>query len=341
MFNVYMIKNLVNGLCYIGVTSDIKDRLSHHLSELRHNRHGNDLLQEDFNIYGESNFEITILEQFDDVDSVADKEIYYIAKYNSCDCGYNKTGGGEGYGKRAYTEKSLNLARERMLGNTYGLGKSRTEEQRKNYSDSWHTSRTKEQLDEHSNRAKAVLCDLWKTDSFREKMKSIHTGNTWGKGRIVSEEQRKKLSTMQQGENNSFFGKHHTDRTKKIISEKAKSFYSDANNREKHRQSVLNFIHTDEYRQKQSMLSRGRSRIGTTEKDAINIRYRYLCGHSPVDISKDYPKISLSALKKICYATTWKHLPNTKEELYNMLINYQSKEESLEGLETKLVDQNG
>lgn len=43
----------------------------------------------------------------------------------------------------------------------------------------------------------------------------------------------------------------------------------------------------------------------------------------------------MSGLKKICKNYSWKHLPYTKKELYNMLINYQSKKEFLEGLETR------
>ena len=85
---------------------------------------------------------------------------------------------------------------------------------------------------------------------------------------------------------------------------------------------------SDEYREKQRKLSTGRS-IKTTELDAINIRYRYLCGDKPADIHKIYTKLSLSGLKKICYNNSWKHLPNTKEDLYNMLINYQHKQKYL------------
>lgn len=58
-------------------------------------------------------------------------------------------------------------------------------------------------------------------------------------------------------------------------------------------------------------------------------------------ILKDYPKLTKSGISKICYNMSWKHLPNTKEEIHNMLINYHTKEESLEGLETRLVVQNG
>ena len=100
------------------------------------------------------------------------------------------------------------------------------------------------------------------------------------------------------------------------------------------REAILKFIHTDEYRQKQSKLSQGRSKK-TTEFDALNIRYRYLCGESIPSIHKDYNKLSESGLKKICKNYSWKYLPYTKKELYNMLINYQSKKEFLEGLETR------
>lgn len=89
-----------------------------------------------------------------------------------------------------------------------------------------------------------------------------------------------------------------------------------------------------DYRLKQAKLSTGRSNK-TSEFDALTIWYRYICGESPISIHEYFSKLSFSGLKKICYNVTLKHLPNTKDELYNKLINYHSQEKSCEGLETR------
>ena len=58
---VYQIKNKITGRSYIGQTKNLHQRMIAHLSALRRNAHSNYLLQEDFNIYGESAFEVNIL----------------------------------------------------------------------------------------------------------------------------------------------------------------------------------------------------------------------------------------------------------------------------------------
>lgn len=342
MYWVYSIRNLVNDKRYIGITNNIKGRIYYHKYELRNNKHKNLKLQRAYNKYGSDNFEFSILEEIDthDRDKVANMEIYYIKLYNSCDNGYNQTYGGDNYGHRIITDDIREKLSKAMLGNSFGLGRIRSEEQREHYSDTWHKSRSEKYLQEHKERASKLLKKLWSLDEFKLKMVERNKGNNFNLGHSMSNEQKKFLSELQSGENNSFYGKHHTEETKNIIREKVNLYYSNDENRKSHRNKILEFIHTDEYRKKQSELSKGRSNK-TSEFDALNIRYRYLLGENVSVILKDYPQLTKSGLSKICYNLTWKHLPNTKEELYNMLINYQTKEESLEGLETRLVVQNG
>lgn len=59
---VYVLKNIVNNKSYIGSSSNIGNRITKHMSLLRHNKHDNNLLQKDFNLYGEKSFIIGILE---------------------------------------------------------------------------------------------------------------------------------------------------------------------------------------------------------------------------------------------------------------------------------------
>lgn len=57
---VYGIKSKITNKVYIGSTKHIQRRLMKHFNELFHNRHKTKELQEDFNKYGFSNFEIVI-----------------------------------------------------------------------------------------------------------------------------------------------------------------------------------------------------------------------------------------------------------------------------------------
>ena len=290
MFWVYSISNKVNGKRYIGVTNNIKSRWSTHRNRLLKGNHVNKYLQSDYNKYGVDNFVYEILEEISNDcsdDYVADREIYYISKYNSCDEGYNMTYGGDGYGRRIMSD----VLRK-----------------------------------EYTERISNISKNLWNQDWFRNKMLELNKGNKYNLGKHASEETRKKISDSRIGEKNPFYGKHHTEESKQKMKEKLKDYYNNEENMAKHKEAISKFIHSEEYRNKQSKLSSGRSNK-TSELDALNIRYRYLCGEKPRFILKDFPKLTSSGLKKICQNVTWKHLPNTKEELYNMLINYQTNQE--------------
>lgn len=92
---IYMIKNKVNGMVYIGQTRQGKKRWTQHRTELRNNKHYNTHLQNSWNRYGEDNFEFSVVE-YCELDDLNDKERYWISRYNSmCSVyGYNNESGG-------------------------------------------------------------------------------------------------------------------------------------------------------------------------------------------------------------------------------------------------------
>lgn len=173
---IYSITNKINNKKYIGVTKDLDTRKRKHFWELKNNRHSNEKLQRDYNIFGASAFEVEILEELKYATKKEGfkKEVFYIGKYNSCDDGYNMSYGADGSNLSQITDDTREKHRQKMLGNTYWLGRKHTEETKKKIGD--------------VHRGKTVKA------STRKKL---------------SEKAKKKT-----GEKNPFYGKQHTDRTK-------------------------------------------------------------------------------------------------------------------------------
>ena len=60
---IYRIKNKVNGAVYIGQAINIRLRVTHHRSLLNKGKHTNKLLQEDWNLFGESSFTVKTIKK--------------------------------------------------------------------------------------------------------------------------------------------------------------------------------------------------------------------------------------------------------------------------------------
>lgn len=112
---IYCIKNNVNKKMYIGQSSDIYWRWTHHKSDLNHNRHHNSYLQNAWNKYGEDVFEFFILEECcaDQLNSLEEEWIRClrtnVSEINSS--GYNLDFGGQGIRGYKHTEEEINKMR--------------------------------------------------------------------------------------------------------------------------------------------------------------------------------------------------------------------------------------
>ena len=167
---IYKIENLINHKVYVGQSQNIFNRWKSHLNDLNHDKHYNPHLQRAWNKYSENNFKFEIIECCD-IDSLDEREIYWIAYFDSFKNGYNQNIGGDGNRGWIISEESKLRMSENHTDvsgvNNPMYGKS--------------------------------LYDVLNEDEVKE----------W----------KHKISVANSGENNSFYGKHHTDETKAKISQ--------------------------------------------------------------------------------------------------------------------------
>lgn len=95
--NIYKIVNCVNEKVYIGKTfNSIYVRFKEHLRDSRRVTQEHRKLYSAIRKHGELNFTVELVEENIPEDLVSEKEIEYIAKYDSYHNGYNSTLGGDG-----------------------------------------------------------------------------------------------------------------------------------------------------------------------------------------------------------------------------------------------------
>lgn len=323
MKTIYSITNKVNGKRYIGMSSQVSRRWINHKYHLKVGDHRNNLLQDEWNLFGSNSFLFEILEQCDcSIRDLETKEQEYIKLFDSYNNGYNKTLGGRGAFGYVMSEELRLKQHYSMLGNTYSLGKIKSKVTRLRMSES---GKRRKDIDDLRIKSRLKMKRLWSYDWFRCKMKKLNSGNKYNLGKHLSDNTKKLLSEMRTGTNNPFYGRTHTQETRDIISASSKSKWQD----EKYRKSQLEIkkviMNSDEYKETMSLAVRGENNgnASLSTIDALHIRLRYLNGDKPRFILKDYPFMSNSGLKKVCHNDSWKHLPNTISELESMIINYQ------------------
>ena len=88
---IYRIICLINNKIYIGSSVDYKSRKRAHLNDLKRNGHHSITLQRAWNKYGKDNFIFEIIERIVDVNSILEREQYYldIMKPYDKNIGYN------------------------------------------------------------------------------------------------------------------------------------------------------------------------------------------------------------------------------------------------------------
>lgn len=97
MFYIYKITNDVNDKVYVGKTSmSIDRRWGVHRRDSKKERCKKRPLYSAIREYGVEHFSIELIETVDDAVVASEREMYWIGRYNSFECGYNATLGGLG-----------------------------------------------------------------------------------------------------------------------------------------------------------------------------------------------------------------------------------------------------
>jgi group I intron endonuclease len=199
---IYEIKNTVNGKRYVGRTSRYRARTSRHKSDLRNNTHHNSSLQRDWGEFGEPAFTFSILSEVENLedavfaeqsllDSGRGKDLYNIGPST---CGDNLT---------------FNPDRDDIVSRITDAINERYESMSPEDRKVIHGS--------HIN----GMTGRTHSDEVKSAARERALGNSWAKGHKRTPEQREKLSKVaseRTGDKNSFYGKKHTEETKRALS---------------------------------------------------------------------------------------------------------------------------
>ena len=219
---IYLIKNKVNGKCYVGQTQKEKgfdyryycsgegiERVyNYHKSLREHNRSYNEHLLRSIEKYGFKAFEvIKYLDYAFSLEELNIKEKVYIQLYNSLKNGYNETLGGEGTEGRPHSEETRQKISEANKGGNHPMyGK-------------YHTEETKQKMSKIKKGENNPMHGNHHSEEVKQK---IREGN---KGKHLSNEAKQKISEAKKGENNPMYGNHHSEEAKQKISEARKGKY--------------------------------------------------------------------------------------------------------------------
>lgn len=169
-------------MSYIGQTGmNFGDRWDHHRVMLRANKHGNRLLQDDWNKYGEQSFVFEPVEIVDDTTYLDDLEEYYIAIAKSEHKAYNLTDGGK---EPVWKGKHLSESTKRKIGEKnreHMTGRKLSDETRKKMSESQKARvYSEEEKLAYSLRAREMHTGQHVAESTKEKLRKINQDNPPG-----------------------------------------------------------------------------------------------------------------------------------------------------------------
>lgn len=114
---IYLIKCLVNNKIYIGSSVNLRNRINRHYNDLINNKHSSKHLQNAFNLHGDENFIVEVLE-FCDREELLLKEQHFLDLYKPWDrkIGYNTCDVAGSPSKRVLSDEHKNKISEGLKG---------------------------------------------------------------------------------------------------------------------------------------------------------------------------------------------------------------------------------
>jgi group I intron endonuclease len=199
MTGIYKIRNIINNDYYIGSAKNIKRRWDRHRCGLRNNKHENIILQRAWNKYGEENFVFEIIENCE-INMLLELEQKYLNLKPVYNIGITASGGDNISNNP--NKNNIIIKMKKSLSNT--IQNMNEIERKLTY------SRPMEKNPNWKGGISVKYCSCGKKIAPENKF-------------CIKCLPRKK-------ENNPFYNKHHTNETKKILSEKRKGKYSGTQN---------------------------------------------------------------------------------------------------------------
>lgn len=190
IYQIYLITNTETNQMYIGQVIRTKGyikRFEEHVYESKRNgKHDQTLINDALRTYSKETFSVQLIEDNISEEDIDEKERFYISKYKTYykeGNGYNMTKGGRGCNGYTYESKEFK---------------------------------------EKVGRASKRWWDYIKQCDQKEYERMCRCRSASLKGKQKSKEHKRKLSeaaSKRVGPKNSFYGKHHTEKTKQIISQ--------------------------------------------------------------------------------------------------------------------------
>jgi group I intron endonuclease len=208
IIGVYKISNTLSGKYYIGYSKNIDRRFCVHRSKLRKNCHDNIFLQRAYNLDGEDKYKYDIIHICDTEEEAKEIELKYLTDlsirgklYN---LNYNNSGGDlmSHHPEKEKIRKQISNSLQQLMS------KLTSDEKKEKFGRSGEMN---------------GMYGKTHTEEVKKLQSELKKGNTYCKGKKLSEETKKKISEKAKlivGEKNPFFGKHHTEETIQKIKDK-------------------------------------------------------------------------------------------------------------------------
>lgn len=160
---IYCIIHKESLKCYIGQSVNIHNRFNGYLSVANNSIKRQTKLYRAFQKYGRESFDFEIIEKCSE-DKLNEREIFWIAFYDSVKNGYNLTYGGEGGKKSEETKQRMSEAQKISQNSDY-MKKLKSERMSGENNPMFGKEVSLETKEKISNKSK----EMWRSDGFRDK----------------------------------------------------------------------------------------------------------------------------------------------------------------------------